>query len=94
MGNNRKQTKKQKADVCICIIDSFCFTLESNTALQIDYSPMGKKRLRTKTRADDVHDVIKEQEGEYCDWKRERERKIKMGLESQMKTDSKPRARS
>ena len=53
---------------------------------------MGKERLRTKTRADDVHDVIKEQEGEYCDWEKDREKK--MGLESQMKTDSKPRARS
>ena len=27
-------------DICICIIDSFCCTLETNTVLQISYTPI------------------------------------------------------
>ena len=31
-------------DICICITDSLCCTLETNTTLQVNYTPIIKKK--------------------------------------------------
>ena len=35
----RKESKK-RVDICICITDSLCYTAETNTTLQLDYTPI------------------------------------------------------
>ena len=37
----KKQSKKKKRmDICICIADSLCCIPETNTALEVNYTPI------------------------------------------------------
>ena len=33
-------TESKRVDICVCITDSLCCTSETNTALQINYTPI------------------------------------------------------
>ena len=39
MAYTGKESKK-RVDICICITDSLCYTAETNTTLQLDYTPI------------------------------------------------------
>lgn len=40
MSKHQSKEKGQRIDTCICINGSMCYTLETNTALEVNYTPI------------------------------------------------------